>query len=615
MIEYIIYNYMEVGRLPKKKSGFFRKLQWKLILIFMLLIVSVVLITGTFLLSNVSSFYLQRFEKQMTNAFEAGVAKSLKEASGEVNPNESLEERMRAFSTSRFGISDNRDYYILDGKNAKIISTSAQTLDNPQLSENLIAAMAGKVGNKVSVGLSYMDYAYPIQEGEKVNYIIYITDNKQEVNDVLFKMFSVIAQAVLLSALIAFLLGIFLSRTITVPITNLTNKAGKMAEGDFDTVIEVKSDDEIGTLTNTFNTMASRLKRTLYDISSERDKISVILKNLADGVMAFDLTKEALHINPAAEKMLGINARKNHTFDSIFEKYSIPVTFEQILSDDEEIEKSCVIQIGDNVIAAHFAPYKTEYKKSDGVVVALQDITKQQRLDQSRRAFVADVSHELRTPLTNIKSYSETLLEADIDDEETKTNFLKVIDSEADRMTRLVKDLLTLSQLDHSKQHLKLENFNIGALVENIVNTMSIDAKKRRQILTYVKGGNTDLVFADKDRINQVVVNIVSNALKYTPEGGNITVVSGQQEQSAYIKISDTGMGIPEKDLPHIFDRFYRVDKARSRKMGGTGLGLAIAKEIIEAHEGTISIDSVYQKGTTVTIKLPLACERMEENE
>ena len=601
--------------MPKKKSGFFRKLQWKLILIFMLLIVSVVLITGTFLLSNVSSFYLQRFEKQMTNAFEAGVAKSLKEASGEVNPNESLEERMRAFSTSRFGISDNRDYYILDGKNAKIISTSAQTLDNPQLSENLIAAMAGKVGNKVSVGLSYMDYAYPIQEGEKVNYIIYITDNKQEVNDVLFKMFSVIAQAVLLSALIAFLLGIFLSRTITVPITNLTNKAGKMAEGDFDTVIEVKSDDEIGTLTNTFNTMASRLKRTLYDISSERDKISVILKNLADGVMAFDLTKEALHINPAAEKMLGINARKNHTFDSIFEKYSIPVTFEQILSDDEEIEKSCVIQIGDNVIAAHFAPYKTEYKKSDGVVVALQDITKQQRLDQSRRAFVADVSHELRTPLTNIKSYSETLLEADIDDEETKTNFLKVIDSEADRMTRLVKDLLTLSQLDHSKQHLKLENFNIGALVENIVNTMSIDAKKRRQILTYVKGGNTDLVFADKDRINQVVVNIVSNALKYTPEGGNITVVSGQQEQSAYIKISDTGMGIPEKDLPHIFDRFYRVDKARSRKMGGTGLGLAIAKEIIEAHEGTISIDSVYQKGTTVTIKLPLAYERMEENE
>lgn len=601
--------------MQRKKSGFFRKLQWKLILIFMLLIVSVVLITGTFLLSNVSSFYLKRFETQITGAFEAGAAKSLKEAAKEEKPEESLEEIMRAFSTSRFGISDNRDYYILDGKDAKIISSSAQTIGNIELTENLIAAMAGKVGNKVSLGLRYMDYAYPITNGEEVKYIIYITDNKQEVNDVLFKMFTVIAQAVLLSALIAFLLGIFLSRTITVPITHLTNKAGKMAEGDFDTVIEVKSDDEIGTLTNTFNTMALRLKRTLYDISSERDKISVILKNLADGVMAFDLNKEALHINPTAEKMLGINARKKHTFDSIFEKYSIPVTFEQILSDDEEIEKSCVIQIGENVIAAHFAPYKTEYKKSDGVVVALQDITKQQQLDDSRRAFVADVSHELRTPLTNIKSYSETLLDADIDDEATRTSFLKVIDSEADRMTRLVKDLLTLSQLDHSKQHLKLESFSLGTLVESIVNTMSMDAKKRRQILTYVKGGGTDLVLADKDRINQVVVNIVSNALKYTPEGGNITVVSGQQEQSVYVKISDTGMGIPEKDLPHIFDRFYRVDKARSRKMGGTGLGLAIAKEIIEAHEGTISIDSIYQKGTTVTIKLPVATERMEENE
>lgn len=605
---------MEVEGLPRKKGGFFRKLQWKLILIFMLLIVSVVLITGTFLLSNISAFYLQRFETQMTNAFEAGVAKSLKDAAGDAQPEESLDERMRAFSTSRFGINDNRDYYILNGADAKVISTSAQTLESPELTENLISAMAGKVGNKVLVGLSYMDYAYPIKNGDEVNYIIYITDNKQEVNDVLFKMFTVIAQAVFLSALIAFLLGIFLSRTITVPITHLTNKAGKMAEGDFDTVIEVKSDDEIGTLTTTFNTMASRLKRTLYDISSERDKISVILKNLADGVMAFDLSKEALHINPTAEKMLGINARQKHTFDSIFEKYSIPVTFEQILS-DEEIDKSCVLQIGDNVIAAHFAPYRTEYKKSDGVVVALQDITKQQRLDDSRRAFVADVSHELRTPLTNIKSYSETLLEADIDDEATKTSFLKVIDSEADRMTRLVKDLLTLSQLDHSKQHLKLESFSLGALVETIVNTMSIDAKKRRQILTYVRGGGTDFVYADKDRINQVVVNIVSNALKYTPEGGNITVVSGQQEQSVYIKISDTGMGIPEKDLPHIFDRFYRVDKARSRKMGGTGLGLAIAKEIIEAHDGTISIDSIYQSGTTVTIKLPIETERTEENE
>jgi two-component system sensor histidine kinase VicK len=314
--------------------------------------------------------------------------------------------------------------------------------------------------------------------------------------------------------------------------------------------------------------------------------------------------------------MLGIDARKKHTFDSIFEKYSIPVTFEQALSDDEKEVKSCVLEIGENVIALHFAPYKTEYKKADGVVVALQDITKQQRLDDSRRAFVADVSHELRTPLTNIKSYSETLLDADIDDEATRTSFLKVIDSEADRMTRLVKDLLALSQLDHSKQHLKPESFSLGALVENIVNTMSMDAKKRGQILTYVKGGESAVVFADKDRINQVIVNIVSNALKYTPEGGNITVVSGQQEQNAYIKISDTGMGIPEKDLPHIFDRFYRVDKARSRKMGGTGLGLAIAKEIVEAHEGTISIDSVYGEGTTVTIKLPIEqTERMESDE
>jgi two-component system sensor histidine kinase VicK len=205
----------------------------------------------------------------------------------------------------------------------------------------------------------------------------------------------------------------------------------------------------------------------------------------------------------------------------------------------------------------------------------------------------------------------------DIDDEQTRKSFLGVIDSEADRMTRLVKDLLALSQLDNSKTAFDFRPTDVQELISGIVKTMVMDAKKNKILLAYIPSGSgSEEIYVDKDRISQVIVNIISNAIKYTPEGGSVTVLSGQQEKYAYIKVTDTGIGIPEKDLPMIFERFYRVDKARSRQQGGTGLGLAIAKEIVEAHKGQISIESVYGSGTTVTVRLPLENpeERVLEN-
>lgn len=594
--------------MSKKKKEILSRLQWKLILIFMLLIVSVILITGTFLISSVSSFYLRQFQTQMNTQFNGDIARSLKEANLEENPTEKIKSVLEAFSTSRLGINSNRDYYILDGKTGSLISSSSRSGESPDLTENIIIALSGGIGDKVSVGKNYMDYAYPLKSDSKVSYVIYIKDNKQDSTQVLSNLFKVIAQAMLYSAAIAFILGIFLSRTITVPIINLTNKASKMKEGKFDTVIEVKSNDEIGILTDTFNTMATNLKQTLDEISGEKDKISVILKNLTDGVIAFDMNGNLLHINPAAEKMLKINARQQIEFDSVFSGFDADISFDKLKNGETPSEEE-ILETDNYIISAHFAQYKNEHGKTDGIVVTLQDITKQQKLDESRKMFVANVSHELRTPLTNIKSYSETLLDANVEDEETRKNFLKVIVAEADRMTRLVKDLLVLSKFDHQRQALDKKNISIGKLTKEIVDTMKIEAKNKKQILTYVPGSDNDIVFADKDRINQVIVNIISNALKYTPPGGNITVATGQQEQYVYIKVSDTGIGIPEKDLPYVFDRFYRVDKARSRQMGGTGLGLAIAKEIIEAHSGTISVDSTYKSGSTFTVKLPISSE------
>ena len=384
-----------------------------------------------------------------------------------------------------------------------------------------------------------------------------------------------------------------------------------MAEGKFDTVIEIKGDDEIGQLTETFNIMAARLKRNLDEISTEKDKIEVILKSMADGVVAFDSTGNSIHINPAAAKMLSIDKRGHYNFSEFFKRYNIDIDFKKVM-ENKDIEPFEFTQ-GDAAIKLRFAPYKTEGMVTEGIIAVFQDITVQLKLDLSRREFVANVSHELRTPITNIKSYSETLLDSEIDDKELEKNFLSVINAESDRMARLVQDLLVLSQLDSAKAALKFQKVNINPFINDIVNVMSIEAKKKGQILTFIESGKNINIYIDKDRINQVIVNIISNAIKYTPNNGTISVISGQQKDFAYIKVTDTGIGIPKKDLPMLFERFYRVDKARSRKQGGTGLGLAIAKEIVEAHGGSIHIDSVYEKGTAVTVKLPLGNKKEDE--
>lgn len=581
----------------------FHKIQWKLIFIFILLVLSVMIIAGTFLLSSVSGFYHNQFKEKMNVEFNDSLNKTLLLALKEDDPVKSLQDLLEAFAPARLGVGANRDFYILDGASGQCIAGSGDSTD-VVLTNNIVTAIAGNVGDVISVKSGFMDYAYPIKDNG-LHFIIYIKDNKTEVNQISHSLFMVVMQAILYGALISIVIGYFMSKTITVPIRNLTGKASRMAEGNFDSVIEVRGDDEIGVLTTTFNIMASKLKNTLDEISSEKDKIEVIIKNLYDGIVAFDLKGRIIHINPSAEKMLDIDKNQVCDFESICKKTGIETTMDEVVNSDGD-RKEWEIELGDMILSAHVAPYKTEFNKTDGVVLVLQDITKQQKLDRSRRAFVADVSHELRTPLTNIKSYSETLLDTEIDDKDLSRNFLSVINNEADRMTRLVTDLLVLSRLEHTEDALKLVPCDVQELVGQIVDTMSISAQKSKITLAYVKGTDAKQAYIDRDKINQVVVNIISNAIKYTPEGGTVTVLCGSREESVYISVSDTGIGIPEKDLPYIFDRFYRVDKARSRKQGGTGLGLAIAKEIVEAHKGAISLDSEYGKGTTVTVNLPI---------
>lgn len=473
-------------------------------------------------------------------------------------------------------------------------------------SSNFINAMAGNTGylkktHRAKNDKLYFDYAFSFNKGE---FVIYFRYYSQEWDPTIKKLNDTLLFCCAFAISVSLIFGIILSKTITGPIISIMHKAQGIAKGNFDQVLLVRSDDEIGKLTQSFNYMANELKFTLNEISSEKNKIETIINYMADGIIAYNIKGEVIHANPASKAILG-QTNVSGTFNELSAEYDLGITLEDVTYLKFPGNKEKDITIDDKFIKVYFAVFTDEDKRAGGIIVVLHDDTEQQKLENMRREFVANVSHELRTPLTSIKSYTETIIDGAIEDRETTERFLGVINSEADRMTRLVKDLLQLSRLDNQQMQLKKTNIDFVELVKNTVENLQIAAKNKELTLESYTIGEIPEIEVDRDRIEQVVINILSNAIKYTPNGGKITVYIGKLFNEVYVKVVDTGVGIPQKDLPRIFERFYRVDKARSREMGGTGLGLAIAKEIVEAHEGTIAISSENDNGTEVVVKLP----------
>lgn len=585
----------------------FKSIQWKVLAMFILLILSVMIFVGAFSIRGISEYYHTDFRLQMSaKVFTADVIRQLEE---EVKGNDDakrLGDLLSLYSV-RMGIDSYRNFYVLDGKTAKCLYGGSNELlpQNYEITDNIISALDGKVGDEVNERSDVMDYAQPIMKNSEVKYIIYVADTKIEMREEMKNIFSNILVALAFGILISVILGFFLSKTIIAPLATLQSKAERIAAGNFGQKIPVNSNDEIGKLTTAFNEMASELKETLEQIAGEKNKIETIFLYMTDGVMAFDIDGEIIHINPAAKKMLGVNGAVK--FEEFFNSLGLDISMAYLLYMDQNVNLEKEITVEDRHIKAYFAPFKIQDERASGVVVVFQDITRQQKLETSRREFVANVSHELRTPLTTIKSYAETLIDSlDKDKDEFSVNFLKVIETEADRMTRIVKDLLTLSRLDNSME-INKRGYDLGEMVSNVVGRMGIDAKNHEHKLTATIKENLPPMYGDPDRIEQVIINIISNAIKYTPNGGEIKVSCTSDKNNSYIIVADNGIGIPKEDQTRIFERFYRVDKARSREYGGTGLGLAIAKELVEAHGGSISIKSVEGKGTEVDITLPIS--------
>ncbi|MHC1749608.1 MAG: ATP-binding protein [Cellulosilyticaceae bacterium] len=449
----------------------------------------------------------------------------------------------------------------------------------------------------------YIGHATPVidENTKDILAIIYVVANTTQIYDNILSIMRTISVGSIIAMGIAAVLGALFSRMITVPIKHLTRSAKQLASGSFNR-IPIYSSDEIGQLTQSFNYMATELSRTMGDISSEKSKLEKILENMADGVMAFNRQGVLIHANSVCYDMLG-NTNMDHRFDFIFPKLGVEVSFDTILEELVERDIEAIMNLEERYYNLHFAPYTNVLGEGEGVVVVMQDVTKQHKLDHMRKEFVANVSHELRTPLTTVKSYTETLLDGAIDDREVAISFLQVMEKEADRMTMLVKDLLELSKIDNKQIQLNAAVIDLRGLIEDTIAAQRILADKKGHELVFLSAQDEAYeIMGDSSRIRQILHNIISNAIKYSVDPGSITIRLLKDEAFVCVKVEDTGIGIPKEDLDRIFERFYRVDKARSRKMGGTGLGLAIAKEMIELHGGKINIESTIGKGTTVTI-------------
>ena len=591
----------------------FRSLHMKLVLIMLLLITSLMTVVGAFMMTSITSFYIDEFYQQVEGVFgdsdpaNAAFVNSLRREAAQADGALKLQEMVEAKAGDLGLNSSTRKYYILDGRTGAFITgsddqasfESLQATANLLAARNSIAAGNAAVGADSDITASYMDVAIPITGGDNA-FIIYIYDNRDTVSSLNSQLFLIIVQALLVGLLISVLLSFLLSKTMIIPIERLTERAERVAAGDFGSTTAVESTDEIGILTTTFNDMASVLQDTLEAVENERNKLDTLFLHMTDGVVSFAGDGSILTSNPAASQMLGREV-SFYDYDALFGR-QFPLR--QVMGLQRPNFLSGELTVGGRILELYLAPVS---EGEDGSAMAvMHDVTAQRKNEEMRKEFVANVSHELRTPLTNVRSYAETLRTVEDIPRETESGFLDIIISETDRMTRIVQDLLTLSRLDSGRAEIKMVRFPLLDAIDSVCRAVELEAQRRGHTLVRRYGRTLPMVTGDRSRLEQVMMNVIGNSIKYTPDGGSITVDAGIRGGNVWIEVSDTGIGIPQQDRERIFDRFYRVDKARSRESGGTGLGLSIAREIVLRHHGSIALTDHEGPGTTVRIVLPI---------
>ncbi|NLK65433.1 MAG: cell wall metabolism sensor histidine kinase WalK [Tissierellia bacterium] len=591
----------------------FKSIRWRFILIYFLLVFLAMSIVGIYIVNQLEKIQIDMNIKNMEARIRSIIDSYSTLKSG--NWDENIEEIQESISTVQVGYNENI-YVILNDNNRTIIAGSVEEsigisafnynkIDNYILTKSLDGtshhtAPAEQFEDTENQRF-YYHMSFPVQADGSIRGYIYLINNIDYIYDTVDESKQIMTQATIIALTITIFLGLILSTSITGPIKELTLKARQMSMGDFEQKVNVKSDDEIGQLGNMFNYLIDQLKRSMSSLQQEKSKMETTLTYMADGVLTVDLSGNIIHANPVAKNILSIKST-DEKFNDVIVNLKDSITIDYIKSKD--YHGTDLVEKDEETYNIDYAPFMNNKNEIGGVILVFKNITEQHRIDKLQKEFVANVSHELKTPITTIKSYAETLLDGALEEQEIAEEFLNVINSESDRMSRLVTDLLRLSKMDYEQTVWHKERINLQDMVNIVVKKLQMQIKEKN-IDMHINVPNDINIMFDRDGFEQILLNIAGNAVKYTPEKGKVWIDAKKIKKNVLVSIKDDGYGIPKEDQDRIFERFYRVEKARARGMGGTGLGLSIAKQIAEAHNCTITVKSQINEGTEMIITIP----------
>ncbi|EOY2448906.1 cell wall metabolism sensor histidine kinase WalK [Listeria monocytogenes] len=598
------------------KMRFFQSVQFKLVIMYLLLIIVAMQVIGAYFVRELEGQLEKNFQDSITNSITLldynAREEIIKNSDNSVKLQNDIRELLVDYSRASSNLIEVR---IVDDK-GKILGTSnlnnqgivgqksndplvKRTLSLGTTSEDKIYKDESNKNNRVWVNVSSIK-----NKGQVIGAIYLVADIEsvyKQVDDIT----NIFITGTLIAMIITAVLGILLSRTITKPIVEMKRQAYAMARGNYSRKVKVYGVDEIGELADSFNTLTKRVQEAQAMTEGERRKLSSVLAYMTDGVIATDRRGKVILINTPAEKMLRVK-HESANGRSIIDVLDIGDTyqFEDLMEVDGSLTMDRSTLDKPYVLRANFSVIQRETGFNNGVIAVLHDITDQEKVDQERRDFVSNVSHELRTPLTSMHSYLEALSDGAWEDKEIAPRFLEVTQNETERMIRLVNDLLKLSRMDGGREQLEKSFVNFTYFFNHIIDRFEMMKKETIMFKRHIPREPV-IIEIDEDKVMQVLDNIISNANKYSPDGGRISFYLKKFEDEIEVSIADEGLGVPDEDLANVFDRFFRVDKARSREMGGTGLGLAIAREVIEAHGGRIWAERNKNKGTIIKFTLP----------
>jgi two-component system, OmpR family, sensor histidine kinase VicK len=597
-----------------RKVGFFRSIHLKFVLIYVLLILVAMQIIGVYFVRKLETTLMTNYQESVKSRVDLlvyDIQEELIKERGTEDPTkeEAIKDILKDYKSSSSDIAEIR---VIDGGSFKILGTSSennqgvvgQRTTDLKIKRSIVFEADEDVirwqsGNRVWV------LSTPILHNNEAIGAVYLVAKIENIFTQMKDINKILATGTGIALLFTAILGILLAQTITRPISDMRKQAQAMARGNFSRKVKVYGYDEIGQLAITFNNLTKKLQEAQATTEGEKRKLSSVISYMTDGVLSTDRKGRIILINEPAAEMLGVS-RETVLSQPIVSVLGLDenYTFEDLLQEKESIVLDYSTKGKPFILRANFSVIQKESGFVNGLITVLYDVTEQEKIDIERREFVANVSHELRTPLTTMRSYLEALAEGAWRDEEIAPNFLETTRTETERMIRLVNDLLQLSKMDSVDYRLSREWVDFPIFFNRIIDRFELT---KNQNVTFIRDISEEDLFVevDEDKITQVLYNIISNAMKYSPEGGTITFRTKEEDDMLTISISDEGVGIPKDNLDKIFDRFYRVDKARTRKLGGTGLGLAIAKEMVNAHGGKIWAESVEGKGTTIYFTLP----------